>query len=249
MDIISRKNEKAVHLKKLGASREYRREHGEFLCDGRKLLAEAVKWGADIHDVLWCGDAPEELPEGACVKSATREVVEAISPLKTPQDVLFSCAIPKTASGKIPEGSILLENMQDPGNVGTMLRTANAFNIPAAVLLGSCADPWSPKAVRASMGAVFRQKIIEAEYGDVEKLKLSGTRLLGAALGEKSKDIRSVHFENAVVAVGNEGNGLSERLLAMCDSLVIIPMSQKCESLNAAAAAAVIMWEMSMRNE
>lgn len=248
MDITSRKNEKAVHLKKLGASKEYRISKGEFLCDGRKLLSEAIKWGAEIHDVLWCDAPPENLPKHSRAFSASREVIEAVSPLKSPQDVVFSCAIPDAPGREIPVGSILLENMQDPGNVGAMLRTANAFCVPAVVLLGACADPWSPKTVRASMGAVFRQKIIEANYCDIEKLRSSGVRFLGAALGEKAEDVRRVSFDCSVVAIGNEGSGLSGELLEMCDGLVLIPMNPQCESLNAAAAAAVIMWEMSMRN-
>ena len=247
MDITSRKNEKAVHLKKLGASGEYRREHGEFLCDGGKLLLEAIKWGAEIHDVLFCGEPPEGLPAGARAFSASRDVIDAVSPLKTPQDVVFSCAIPEEREKDIPAGSILLENMQDPQNVGAILRTANAFSVPAVVTVGACADPWSPKAVRASMGAIFRQKLIQADYGDIEALKGAGLRIFGAALGDKSEDIREVSLENAAVAVGNEGGGLSEKLISLCDKLVIIPMNTQCESLNAAVAASVIMWEMTMR--
>ena len=210
-------------------------------------MEEAIKWGAEIRDVLFCGEKPQKLPPEACAFSASREVIEAVSPLKTPQDVVFSCKIPKMSAADIPAGSILLENMQDPGNVGAMLRTANAFDIPSVVLLGACADPWNPKTVRASMGAVFRQRIVQADYADVEKLQKMGVQLLGAALGKASEDIRNVKLKNAVVAVGNEGNGLSERLISMCDGLVIIPMNPQCESLNAAVAASVIMWEMSKR--
>jgi len=247
MDITSRKNEKVLHLRKLGTSPEYRRERGEFLCDGAKLLAEAAAHGAEIRDVFVCGDVPPGIPEGARVYEVPREVLEAASPLKTPQDVLFSAALPKAEQGPVPAGSVILENVQDPGNVGTMLRSANAFGAPAVVLTGACADPWGPKAVRASMGAVFRERIVETDLAGLGAMKRGGVRLLGAALGARSEDIRKADLSGAFIAIGNEGAGLSRELLALCDGLVIIPMDPGCESLNAASAAAVILWEMARR--
>ena len=244
MDITSRKNEKAVHMKKLGSSKEYRRICGEFLCDGGKLLQEAVKWKAGIRWVFTCGDVPEGLPEGARVFQVTREVIEAVSPLKTPQDVVFSVAMPERHEACGLSGAVILENMQDPGNVGTMIRTANAFGIDTVVLVGSCADPWSAKTVRASMGAVFRQRIAELTHEELRGMR-GDVPIIGAALRRDARDLREADLAGCAVAIGNEGGGLTEELLSMCSGSVIIPMRPECESLNAAAAAAVIMWEMS----
>lgn len=257
-EIKSRKNPLIVHLKKLGAEADYRRERGEFLCDGAKLLREAKNSGADIKVVLTSEGLPEALPENVAVFSVSRDIIDAVSPLKNPQGVLFSCAIPSARGLAWPSNKdaeapadgpsaashiIVLEGVQDPGNVGTVIRTADAFGIDAVVLTGSSADPYNPKTVRATMGAIFRQRLIVAGLDGVAALKLNGYRLLGAALGEGSRDIREASLQNAAVAIGSEGHGLSDEMLALCDEKLIIPMSPASESLNAAVAAAVVMWE------
>jgi TrmH family RNA methyltransferase len=139
---------------------------------------------------------------------------------------------------------IILEGVQDPGNVGAVVRTADAFGIGAVVLTGGCADPYNPKTVRATMGAIFRQNIIVTDMSGVAALKLNGYLLYGASLGEGSRDIREVPLQNAAVAIGSEGHGLSDDMLALCDEKLVIPMSPKSESLNAAVAASIVMWEM-----
>lgn len=247
MDIQSRKNEKVVHFKKLASHSDFRRETGEYLCDGEKLFVEAVKWHADIRDVMVYGALPCPAPEGARVYSVTREVIEAASPLRTPQNVVFSVGIPRRHDEWELGGTVILENMQDPGNLGTILRTANAFGIKNVILTGDCADIYNPKTVRASMGAVFRQRVTEATLSELEGLAAK-TPIYAAALRQDAKDVREVDLFGAAVAVGNEGSGITRELLEICAGSVIIPMRPECESLNAAAAAAVIMWEMSKDN-
>ena len=257
-EIKSRKNPLIVHLKKLGADGEYRRTRGEFLCDGAKLLREAIDSGADIKVVLTSDDTLEALPETVAVYSVGQDIIGAVSPLKNAQSVLFSCAIPAARGLAWPANRetdappdspapfshiIVLEGVQDPGNVGTVIRSADALGISAVVLTGGCADPYNPKTVRATMGAIFRQCIIITDINGVAALKLNGYRLIGAALGESSRDIREVPLQNAAVVIGSEGNGLSEDLLALCDERLVIPMAPQSESLNAAVAAAIVMWE------
>ena len=243
--ITSRRNDRIIHMKKLGADRAYRRESGEFLCDGIKLLREALDHSAEITAVLTPCIPPVELPDGAAVYEAPGELLDYVSPLKTAQDIVFSCRIPKTDRIPTDGGVIILERIQDPGNVGTIVRTANAFGVGTVYLTGGCADLYNPKTVRATMGAVFRQRVCETDLDGVRALKDAGMRILGAALGAECRDIREISFDNAAFAIGSEGSGLSDELLSLCDERVIIPMSPECESLNAAAAAAVIMWEMS----
>jgi len=248
LTITSRKNERIVHIKKLGADAAYRRECGEFLCDGYKLLGEAVQYGAEIRSVLFCGDALQiGLPDGAELINVPRDVLESVSPQKTPQDILFTCRMPDQSADNAEMPCIILENVQDPGNVGTILRTAGAFGIKTVMLVGACADPYSPKTVRASMGAVFRQRVIRLDIAELQRFKRGGAVLYGAALSDEAVPLGTVELGNAAVAIGSEGQGLSRELMDMCDKLIVIPMESQCESLNAGVAASVIMWEMYRR--
>ncbi len=244
IEIKSRKNPIIVHLKKLGADSNYRRDTGEFLCDGEKLLTEAVLNGAAITAVLCSGKTPDGLPGTVPVYTVPKDIIESVSPLKSPQDVLFSCRMPDSSGSLAADGfHIILEAIQDPGNVGTILRTAGAFNVRSVILTGGCADPYNPKTIRATMGAIFRQPVVHAVLDDLRTLKNAGLKIYGAALSDESRDIRDISFQNAAVAIGSEGRGLSPELLDLCNEKIIIPMSPKCESLNAAVAAAIVMWE------
>lgn len=246
--ITSRKNPLIIHMKKLGADAGYRRECGEFLCDGAKLLEEALKWGVHITAVLISGEAmPAEVP-GVRIARVTGDILDTVSPLVNAQGLLFSCRMPEPARDKVTGGChILLESVQDPGNIGAVIRTANAFSLDSVILLGGCADPYNPKAVRAAMGAIFRQRVIRMDYEGLSALKEEGMRLYAADLGEPSLDVRDVSFRDCIVCIGNEGRGISGGLAALCGDRIKIPMNPACESLNAAAAAAVIIWEMKGR--
>ena len=242
--LTSRKNPLITHLRRLGADRAYRRECGEFLCDGEKLLNEALRWNADITAVLWNGE-PGDVPGCPTQARVDKALLDYVSPLRSSASVLFSARCREWDAEK-PGKTLVLETIQDPGNLGTILRTANALRINTVILTGDCADVYNPKTVRAGMGAVFRQRFLEMELPRLSAyLRDNGLRLIGAALSEQSEDLRSVDLNAGAIAIGSEGRGLSERLLEMCDGQLIIPMNPQCESLNAAVAAAIIMWEMS----
>jgi TrmH family RNA methyltransferase len=139
--------------------------------------------------------------------------------------------------------------VQDPGNVGTVIRTAAALGTELVILVGGCADPFGPKAVRAAMGALFRQRVLELDLAALsERLRAWDLPLFGAALSASARDLRESDVSCAAVAVGNEGRGLSDAMLSLCEGEIIIPMAPGSESLNAAVAAAVVMWE-ARRNE
>jgi len=242
--ITSRKNPKIQHIKKLGSSKSYRTESGEFVCDGAKLLDEAVSNGADITFVVYCGDVPKTVLGNVPVYEVTRDIIEYVSPMKTPQNIIFTCKIPERTVNLAEEGKyVVIEGVQDPGNVGTIMRTARAMAYDSVILLPGCADLYSPKTVRSTMGAIFRQNAFEADLDFLADMKNNGVVLMGAALQEDSVDIREVKFKNFAVCIGSEGRGLSEELLKLCEKKIIIPMMQECESLNAAIAAGIIMWE------
>ena len=243
--ITSRKNPFIAQLRTLAADAALRRERGEFVCDGLKLLGEAVENGAEILSVLWKeGGALSEI-DCPVQAVAPAELFDHASPMKNSPGPLFTVRIPvDPKDGKI-ENAIILENVQDPGNVGTVLRTASAFSIGAVVLTGDCADLYGPKTVRATMGAIFRQRVLRLDRSELPAwLEEHGLPLYGAALSKDAQDLRGLDLTHAAVAVGSEGQGLSPELLALCRGEVIIPMDARSESLNAAVAAAVLMWEM-----
>lgn len=244
--ISSRKNQYILHLRALASDGAFRREQGEYLCDGMKLLREALEKGAEIRSVLWKEQAePVAGLDGARQYLAGAELFDYASPMKNSPGPVFTVAMPARRNEDKINNAIVLENVQDPGNVGTVLRTAKALGIDAVILTGACADIYSPKAVRATMGAIFRQRVIHAGLQQLRDLAdKNGLKLYGAALSEKAEDIRRLAVKKAIVCVGSEGQGLSTPLLAACDGELIIPMAPGSESLNAAVAAAVIMWEM-----
>ena len=240
--ITSRRNPLCVHLKKLGSSNSYRKQSGEFLCDGIKLLEDAVKGFADIPVVLTSADIPFPLSVNTKLFYTDKKLLNSLSPLKQSQDVLFSCKIPEMSTITDVKGThILLEHLQDPGNVGTIIRTANAFGINTVMLFGDCADPYNPKTIRGSMGSIFRQDIRIVDSAALKTFKESGMKIIGAALSDDCRDFTEVSYENTIIAIGNEGSGLSDDILALCDEKIMIPISKDSESLNAAVAAAIIM--------
>ena len=243
--ISSRKNPYIMHLRALANDGDLRRKEGEYLCDGLKLLTEALQKGAEVRSVLWKAEA-KELPglENSRQYVATEELFDYASPMKNSPGPVFTIAMPREENTDF-DCAVLLENVQDPGNVGTVIRTAAAMGVKTVILCGACADVYSPKTARATMGAVFSERIIRLDSaGAAELIRSKGMKLYGAALSERAKDIRSISLDKAVVAIGSEGRGLSQELLSLCDGELIIPMEEGSESLNAAVAASIILWEM-----
>lgn len=245
--ITSRANPLLRHLRRLAADGACRRESGEVLCDSPKLLREALLWQAAVRTVV-CTDPARlpPLPEGVRCVCVPEDVMASVSPMRTPQGVLFTCGMTfDTLPGRLTgRRYVVLDGVQDPGNVGTILRTADAFDCDGLILLGGCADPGSPKTIRASMGAVFRRPVWTARPQQLRRvLTASGIPLYGAALREDTVDARAADYTRAAIAIGSEGRGLTEEVLALCERTVRIPMAPRCESLNAAVAAAVLLWE------
>lgn len=243
--ISSRKNGYIGYLRRLCADASFRRETGETVLDGEKLLREALASGCEITGLIY-----DELTDAgtlpACQKlyAAPGELVSYVSPVKNSPGPVFSLKLPERPLPERVNCAVVLEDVQDPGNVGTVIRTANALGVGLVVLVGSCADAASPRCVRATMGAAFRQPVVETDIdGLAELAQRLGLKLVGAALAEGAVDIRQAELQGAAVVIGNEGHGLSERMLSLCGETVIIPMVPGSESLNAAVAGAIAMWE------
>ena len=245
--ITSRKNRIITHLKDLSQDGSYRRRSGEFVCDGEKTLKEALNFGAEITCILWGNEAAFEVSESITQFSCPPDLMQYVSPLKNSAGPVFSVRIPRvSADGEGVLTAIVLENVQDPGNVGTVIRTADAMGTDIVILVGDCADLYNPKTVRATMGGIFRQKVLETDLdGLIDYVNRNDLKLYGAALSESAEDIRRIALKGAAIAIGSEGRGLSDGLLKLCGAKTIIPMRPDCESLNAAVAASIVMWEMS----
>ena len=244
--ITSRANPLCAHFRKLASSRAYRQEAGEFLCDSPKLLREACLWGAPVRTVLHTPGVPLPDLDGADVREVSESVMAAVSPMETPQGVVFTCAMapPPLPTCLEPGRYLVLDGIQDPGNTGTILRTADAFDCRAVFLLPGCADLYSPKTLRSAMGAHFRSAQWSCTLEDAAALfRAAGVPLYAAALGPDTADVRRVDLTSAALVIGSEGRGVSPQALAACQGTLQIPMSGRCESLNAAVAAAVLLWE------
>lgn len=243
--ITSAKNPLIAHLKKLHTDRAYRAQCGQFLCEGRKLLREALQWYPKIDTVVATeGFELPDLPPGTRTVTVPESLMERISVMKSPQGVLFTCALPGERPLTVRRGMLLLDRIQDPGNLGTILRTADAFDVPV-LLTNGCADPFSEKTVRASMGAVLRTP---PQSAPMEKIlaacRVQGVPLAATALAPDSEDLRGVHMNDYLVVIGSEGQGICQELLDASNKKIIIPMQQRCESLNAAVAATIVLWQM-----
>lgn len=249
--ISSRSNPLVSRLRKLNRDRAFRRAEGVFCGEGPKLLQEALRWDAELETVICVQgiDLPP-LPGGVRVVEVPPDLLEAVADTRSPQGVLFTCRGPSLMlPDRLETGSwLILDGLQDPGNVGTVWRTADALGGAGLILCGGCADPWSPKTVRATMGAIFRLPVYEGTPEQAAgAIRSMGGRLYAAALSEQTGDIREVPLWDSAVVIGSEGQGVSREMLALCDGTVKIPMRSRCESLNAAAAATVILWEMTGR--
>lgn len=241
--ITARKNAFLQQVRRLVSSRKEREETGLFVADGTKLLQEAVKFWPELDTVILSDGVEANVPDGVKIVRVPEDVMAYISPMETPQGALFLCRLPKKTEFTPKPGMLLLDGIQDPGNLGTILRTADALDVPVALLEG-CADPYSHKVVRASMGAVFRVPPVKTTW-QAAKLACGAADIpIGVtALSDRAKDLREADLKGMAVVIGSEGQGVRKEILDSADAELIIPMNPHCESLNAAVAATIVMWE------
>lgn len=255
--IASRQNARVVATSRLD-EKKFREKSGMFLCEGVKLTLEAAEFCCLRELYVRESDAERH---AVCVRSVLDVGGEAfvlsdaafdkITTEKSPQGIISVAARRKISETVPPNGNVLfLDSVRDPGNLGTVLRSACALG-SVTVALYSCADLYAPRTVRAAMGALFKLNIIElSSPGDfLSACASDGRRILGAALRDDCLTLGSYDCrDNDVIVIGNEGHGISSDVCALCDSFVIIPMNENTESLNAATAASVILWEYARGN-
>ena len=242
--ITSRKNPYLQLVRKLLTSRKDREKEGLFVADGTKLLEEAVRYFPGLETVILSDGVEAFVPEWVRVLRVPEDVMASVSPMQTPQGAVFVCRLPEK-KGFVPVSPVLLlDGIQDPGNLGTILRTADAMGVKVALLEG-CADPYSHKVVRASMGAVLRVAPMQTTWAQAgQALREAGIPVAVTALSDRSRNIRQAEVEKMAVVIGSEGQGVRREILESADHQLIIPMQSHCESLNAAVAAAIVAWEM-----
>ena len=242
--ISSRKNSLLQQVKKLLSSRSERRKTGLFVADGTKLLEEAVKYWPGLQTVILSDGVEADVPENVRIVRVPEDVMASISPMEAPQGALFLGKLPEQTEFVPRKGMLILDGVQDPGNIGTILRTADAMDVPV-VLLEGCADPWSWKVIRSTMGAAFRTPVVQASWEEVrDKCRAAGIPIGVTALSHRAVDIRSADLAQMALVIGSEGRGVRKEILESADRELIIPMNPHCESLNAAIAAAIVMWEI-----
>ena len=257
--ITSRQNEIIKRAARLSSSADFRREQGLFMAEGARLCCDAAKSGAEIKTLFYTAQAGEKYRDYiGVIQAAAQEIYEVephvaalLSDTKTPQGVFCVCGMRRSADrlDDLETGLhyLALENIQDPANLGAVLRTAEALGIGGVILGGSCCDVYSPKVRRASMGAVFRLPFyLQADLiSAIESLNNRGFVTLAAVPNASAKKVTAANFKcPTVLVVGNEGNGLTSGVIAACSEPVTIPMLGRAESLNASASAAILMWEM-----
>lgn len=252
MDIISSKTNGAVKmLRELLREKKIRDEREMFAVEGDHLCGEAA-WLGGVSLFAYTQQAAEKYPETVrklsdCAEKSvviTDALSEYISDTKTPQGMFAAAYKPEK---RLPENArrlVVLDGVQDPGNVGTIIRTAEAFGIDGAVLLSGCADAWSPKTLRAAMGSVFRLPFVNCDVEELSGLT-EGFTLYGAMLDDTAQRLgKTVFPDKTAVVIGSEGGGISSEVVGICNEKIYIPING-AESLNAAMAAAVLLWELS----
>lgn len=254
--ITSRANSQLKQIVRLLKKRSDRAEEGLFVIEGRKMFFEVLSQAPELlskaywaQSALAALSAEERAAAEACPhEEVADDVFDSVAETVTPQGVIALVKMRGQTPEQIAEGGrrlLLLETLQDPGNLGTILRTAEAAGF-GVILSADSADAYAPKVVRATMGAIFRVPFAYAEHfpETLEKLKERGYTLYAAHL-QGSVPYDEPDYAGPVgIMIGNEGNGLSDEVTAIADKRVRIPMEGEAESLNAAVAAAVLMYEV-----
>ena len=256
--ISSRDNRWVKEYVRLSGSKREREETRRFVVEGVKLCADAAASGVPVEAVFvtpscrerWAG-LLDGLPDGVRRFEIPDVLAEKMSEQKSPQGIfVIARKLDKTLSRDTIEKDgryLFLCGLQDAGNVGTMVRTAEAMGISGVIVTRDTCDPFSPKVIRGSMGAVFRMPLLTVEDARsfVGELEAGGAATYATVLTEDAIPLTELRFERpAVLLVGNEGNGLDDAVSRACRYRVTIPMQGRTESLNAAMAAGICMWEM-----
>ena len=257
VNLITSKDNPVIKLyQKLSSSKKERLQYGLFVLEGLRIVEDAVKENSGLTHLIMTEPAYEKFGSNLFqadlrdtkILVISNELGNKIASTGTTQGVFAICRIPVERRLTFLENGryVVLFGLQDPGNVGMIIRTADALGIDGIILSGSC-DLYSPKVIRSTMGSVFRTNIIIEN--DAEKLfsmlNENSVYTSAAVIDKDAQDVTGCSFEGCqAVFIGNEGNGLPKEISNRCDRRVTIPMNGNINSLNAAMAAGILMWEL-----
>ena len=251
--ITSKDNDNIKKIKKL-KEKKYRKQEGKYIIEGSKLIEEAIKENAKIEQIIVCEDCITEATNSNLLYEIAKydciyvseKVFKTLTDVSTPRGML---AVIKKKDNKKEvnyneDMIVILDGVQDPGNMGTILRTIDSAGLSQVIVTKEVVDAYSPKVVRSTMGAIFRVNIIETEdkLKMIKEIKKHKFNVAATSL-EASKSIYDVEFNKIAIVIGNEANGVSQEVLDLADTKMIIPMPGRTESLNASVATGILIYE------
>ena len=255
MQVISSKdNETIKQIRKL-KDKKYRDQNKEFIIEGIKLLKEAIQEKAKIKTIVVCDDCEKngtldkkllyEMAKYNCIY-VTEKVFNILTDVSNPQGVLAVIEKNNDINNINFDDDLILilDNLQDPGNLGTIIRTIDSVNLKQIIVSKGSSDVYNPKVVRSTMGAIFRVKVLESEnlQETIKEIKKHKFKILATDLNTNSS-IYDEKYSKCAIIIGNEANGVSKEILSLADKKIKIPMLGKTESLNASVATGIILYE------
>ena len=256
--ITSKNNDRVKQVCLLMRSASARREFGRFALEGLRLCRDAALNGRQADELYFTQKALDKFPEDIELIAAHsssaylvgEDVFDKMSQTDSAQGVLTVLPITKAGSVANLDAKgryVACADVADPGNLGAISRTAEALGVDGMLLFGNCCDPNNPKALRASMGALLRLPVIRLDcvHDGMSALKEMGFELYASVVDSDAEVVQNAGFhDGCAVFVGNEANGLTDEIVTLCDRRITIPISGRAESFNAAAAAAILLWEL-----
>lgn len=237
MEITSLKNPKVIFWSKL-KQKKYRDENNLFIVESPHLVKEALKKEIVI-EIITLNDENYDIS----TFKVTYDIMKKISNLSSPSNIMAVCKF-LPPNDIIGNKILVLDKIQDPGNLGTIIRSCVAFNVQTLIISDDTVDIYNDKVIRSSEGMIFNINIIRSNLLDIlPKLKTLGYKIYGTDV-VGGTNVKDVSEEKCIVVIGSEGQGMSEKVKNMCDGFIYINMSDKCESLNAAVAGSIIMYDM-----
>ena len=255
--IASKENDNIKLFKKISSAKKYRSEYGLFPLEGVRLVEDAAGENAEISFVIAAESAEKKLDSllGKLHEKCGRvyivpdELASSLAQTQGTQGIFAACRMMKALSAddivKECGKYVMLVQLQDPGNMGTIIRTADAMGVDGIIAV-NCCDIYNPKTVRSTMGSLFRIKIANADEKEAfAALKSKGIETFASVIDADALSLTDCSFKNgAAILSGNEGNGLAPETVRQCDKKLTIHMNGNVNSLNAATAASIIMWEL-----
>ena len=252
--ITSKENEFIKHVKKL-KDKKYRDISSEYVIEGIKLVAEAIQEKASIKQIVLCDDCErnEAIPKDVMYEIAkyeciyvTQNIFKYLSEVQTPQGIwaIVEKTDANTEIDYTQDIIVALDDVQDPGNLGTILRTVDSVGLTQILVSKGTADAYNPKVVRSTMGAIFRVKIIECENlkQTLKEIKKHKFKIVTSCL-QTENTIYDINYHKKIIIIGNEANGVQQEIQEVTDERIKIPMLGKTESLNASVATGIILYE------